>query len=122
MNGESIIQIKDWNSAIGTVTFTGDILSSFTIARSLTPENFARLFEDYLNLGSKGFREGQQIGEKLCKSHRTLQRLAICFALGLIVGLSEQDRTDIRNGPAIQTAKKLAVMVEQDELPLGMYI
>lgn len=122
MNRDSIVQIKDWNSAIGTVTFTGNILSSFTIARSLTPDNFARLFEDYLNLGAKGFQEGKQAGLKLCKSHRTLQRLAVCFALGLIVGLSQQEQTDIRNGAAIQTAKKLVAMVEQDELPLGMYI
>ena len=121
MNRDSIVQIKDWNSNIGTVTLTGEILSSFTIARSLTPENFARLFEDYLNLGAKGFQEGKQTGKKLCKSHRTLQRLAICFALGLIAGLSEQEQTDVRNGPAIQTAKRLAAMVEQDELPLGMY-
>ena len=82
MNQDSIVQIKDWNSSLGTITLTGEIFSSFTIARSLTPENFARLFEDYLNLGAKGFQEGRQAGLKLCKSHRTLQRLAICTCRG----------------------------------------
>ena len=122
MNRDSIVQIKDWNSSLGTITLTGEVFSSFTIARSLTPENFARLFEDYLNLGAKGFQEGRQAGLKLCKSHRTLQRLAICFALGLVAGLAEQEHSDIRNGVAIQTAKKLVAMIDQDELPLGMYI
>ena len=99
-----------------------ETISTYALVRSMTPENFTALVDQYLNLGAKGFREGQQIGLNLRCTHRTLQRLAICFALGLITGLSEQERTDARNETAIETAKKLAQMVEEGDLPLGLYI
>jgi len=51
-----------------------------------------------------------------------LQRLAVCFALGMIVGLSEQEYTDPRNATAIETAKKLAEMFRDGEFPLGFYL
>ena len=88
----------------------------------MTPENFTKLFDQYLNLGSKGFSEGKHIGLNLRNTHRTLQRLAICFALGLVIGLSQQQYCDARNETAIETAKKLARMVENGELPFGSYI
>ena len=88
----------------------------------MSPENFTDLFEDYLNLGGKQYQEGRVVGLYLRRSHRTLQRLAICFALGVIAGLSEQEFTDPRNETAITTAKKLAQMVWEGELPLGFYI
>jgi hypothetical protein len=46
----------------------------------------------------------------------------VCFAFGLIAGLSEQEYTDPRNETAIQTAKKVAQMLENDDLPFGLYI
>jgi hypothetical protein len=55
-------------------------------------------------------------------THRTLQRLAVCFAFGIITGLSEQEYTDPRNETAIQTAKKIAQMLEKGDLPLGLYV
>jgi hypothetical protein len=55
-------------------------------------------------------------------THRTLQRLAICFAFGLIAGLSEQEYTDPRNESAVKTAKKITTMLENSELPLSLYI
>ena len=58
----------------------------------------------------------------LRSTHRTLQRLAICFSLGLIIGLSEQQYSDARNETAIETAKKLAEMFKKGELPTGLYI
>jgi hypothetical protein len=73
-------------------------------------------------LGGKQFEEGQDIGQLLRRTHRTLQRLAICFALGLIVGLSEQEYTDPRNEEAIKTAKKVAQMVQNGELSMGFYL
>lgn len=44
------------------------------------------------------------------------------YALGLIIGLSEQQYSDARNETAIETAKKLARMVEEGDLPLGSYV
>ena len=122
MNTDGTIHIKEYNSDSGRHEDTGETLSTHTLARSMTSENFTSLFDDFLNLGGKDFREGKEIGLQLRFTHRTLQRLAICFALGTIVGLSEQDYTDPRNETAIQTAQKVAQMLEAGELPLGPYI
>jgi hypothetical protein len=122
MNSKNSIRIKEYNSESGRYDDTGETLSTHTLARSMTSENFTALFDDFLNLGGKDFREGKEIGLQLRFTHRTLQRLAICFAFGIIVGLSEQEHTDPRNESAIQTAQKVAQMLEAGELPLGLYI
>ena len=122
MNTSTNIVLKDWNSETYHYEPTGQTISISQIARSMTAENFSRFFDTYINLGAKGFAEGKEIGYQLRFTHRTLQRLAICFALGVIVGLSEQEHTDERNETAIQTGKKLAQMVEDGELPTGFYI
>lgn len=122
MDTATIIQLMQRNPETGREEPGGETISIYTLARSMTPENFTKLFDQYLNLGSKGFSEGKQVGLNLRFTHRTLQRLAICFALGLVIGLSEQKYSDARNETAIETAKKLARMVEEGELPTGLYI
>lgn len=122
MNKQTTIKIKDYNSDTGRFEEMGETISAHSLARSMTSENFTALFDDYLNLGGKDFREGKEIGHQLRFTHRTLQRLAICFAFGIIVGLSEQDYTDARNETAIKTAQKVAQMVEGGEFPLGPYL
>lgn len=116
------IQITQWNPNTCLQEPTGEQISIYKVAKSMTPENFSKLFEDYLNLGGKQFQEGRLIGLHLRRSHRTLQRLAICFALGVIVGLSEQEHMDPRNETAIATAKKVAEMHKAGELPTGFFI
>ncbi len=122
MSDDNKIHLKDWNPESCLTEPTGEVVSIYAIARSMTPENFAKLLDNYLNLGGKGFGEGKLVGLHLRHTHRTLQRLAVCFALGLIVGLSEQEYTDARNDEAIKTARKIAQMVRDGELPMGMYI
>lgn len=122
MNSNKTIQLKEWNSETGRTEPTGESLSTYQVAKSMTCENFAALLDEYLNLGGKDFREGKEIGLQLRFTHRTLQRLVICFAFGLIAGLSEQEYTDLRNEIAIQTAKKIAQMLKEGDLPLGSYI
>ena len=122
MNEHKTIKLRDWNSDCSRIEETGEAISTHQVAKSLTSENFAALLDEYLNLGGKDFREGKQIGLHLRLTHRTLQRLAICFAFGLIAGLSEQDYTDPRNETAIQTAQKVAQMLAEGEFPLGLYI
>ncbi|MFC1921796.1 hypothetical protein ACFLY4_00775 [Chloroflexota bacterium] len=122
MNSKGTIRIKEYNTNSGRYEVTGETLSTHTLARSMSAENFAALFDDFLNLGGKDFREGKEIGLQLRFTHRTLQRLAICFAVGIIVGLSEQEYSDPRNETAIETAQKVAKMLEAGELPLGLYI
>ena len=116
------IHMKTWNSNTGCNEDTGETSSVYSLAKSLTSGNFSALLQDYLNLGGKGYREGREIGLQLRITHRTLQRLVICFTFGLIAGLSEQEYTDPRNETAIQTARKVAQMLTNDELPVGPYI
>jgi len=122
MDKTTTIQLMQRNSETGRDEPSAETISTYALARAITPANFTELFDQYLNLGAKGFREGQQIGLNLRYTHRTLQRLAICFAIGLVIGLSEQQYTDARNETAIETAKKMAQMVEEGDLPLGSYV
>ena len=122
MDTATTVQLMQRNPETGREEPSGETISIYTLARSMTPGNFTKLFDQYLNLGAKGFQEGRQIGMNLRTTHRTLQRLAICFALGLVIGLSQQQYCDARNETAIETAKKLAEMFKKDELPTGLYI
>ena len=122
MSDENTIHIKAWNSNTYQSEFTGEKISVYSVARSITPQNLAKLLDAYLNLGGRGFGDGKEVGHQLRSMHRTLQRLAACFALGLIVGLSEQEYTDARNETAIATARKLAQMVKDGQLPMGLYL
>ncbi len=122
MDDNNTIKLKAYNSETSRNEETGETIDVYTLAKSLTLENFASMLDDFLNLGGKGFREGKEVGLQLRFTHRTLQRLAVCFAFGLIAGLSEQEYTDPRNETAIQTAKKVVQLMETGELPVGLYI
>lgn len=123
MNTEDTsIQLKAWNSTTSMTETTGESISVYTIARSMTLHNFTKLFDEFLNLGGKQFREGCLVGQQLRYTHRSLQRLAICFSFGIIAGLSEQEFTDPRNETAVETAKKVKQLIDQGELPFGLYI
>jgi hypothetical protein len=122
MDDKNTIKIRAYNSETSRTEETGETIDVYALAKSLTIENFAAMLDDFLNLGGKGYREGKEIGLQLRFTHRTLQRLVICFALGMIAGLSEQEYTDPRNEVAIQTAKKVVQLMETGELPVGLYI
>lgn len=123
MNTEdTVIQLKTWNSKTSMTEMTRESISIYTIAKSMTLDNFTKLFDEFLNLGGKQYADGKIIGMKLRSTHRSLQRLAICFAFGVIAGLSEQEYTDARNETAVETAKKIKKMIDQGELPFGLYI
>jgi len=122
MTDDNKIYLKDWNPESRMTEPTGEVVSIYAFARSITPLNFAKLFDNYLNLGGKGANDGRLVGLHLRNTHRTLQRLAVCFALGLITGLSEQEHTDARNETAVETAKKIAQLIKDGELPTGMYL
>ena len=122
MSDHKSIKLKDFNSDFSLIEETGETISTYQVAKSLTSGNFSILLDEYLNLGGKDFQEGKEIGLQLRSTHRTLQRLAICFAFGIIVGLSEQEYTDARNETVIQTAQKVAEILEAGEFPLGLYI
>lgn len=119
---ETTIKIRGWNSTFSTTEETGETVSIYTVARSMTMDNFTKLFDEFLNLGGKQYAEGKIVGSKLRFTHRSLQRLAICFAFGIIAGLSEQEYVDSRNETAVETAKKIKQMIDQGELPFGFYL
>jgi hypothetical protein len=89
MDDNDTIKIRAYNSETSRTEETGETIHVYTLAKSLTPETFASLLDDFLNLGGKGYREGKEVGLQLRFTHRTLQRLVICFAFGMIAGLSE---------------------------------
>jgi hypothetical protein len=122
MDDNNTIKLKAYNSETSRNEETGETISVYELAKSLTIENFASMLDDFLNLGGKGYREGKEVGLQLRITHRTLQRLSVCFAFGMIAGLSEQEYTDPRNETAIQTAKKVVQLMETGELPVGLYI
>jgi len=122
MDEMNTIKIREYNSNTSRNEDTGQTIDVYTLAKSMTIENFAAMLDDFLNLGGKGFREGKHVGLQLRFTHRTLQRLVVCFAFGMIAGLSEQEYSDPRNEIAIDTAKKVVKMMESGELPVGRYI
>jgi len=93
-----------------------------TIARSLDTETMAELLSDYANSGAKGMLEGERVGEALTHTHRTLQRLVVCWTIGILKSLGKQMYTDARNESAIETARKIGEMYEDGTLPLGGFI
>ena len=115
------VKLYDWDYDNRERVELGEV-KVYDIARCMTHENFVYFFDNFLNCGAKEYREGKAVGSDLRYAHRTLQRLAVAFALGLLVGISDQEYTDARNETAIATAKKIAEMIEKGELPLGLYI
>ena len=93
-----------------------------TIAHSLDDETMAELLSDYANTGAKGMTSGERVGEHLTHTHRTLQRLVVCWAIGILKSLGGQKYTDARNESAIETARKIGAMYDSGELPLGRFI
>jgi len=122
MNENTTIVLREYSLTSNRVEETGQTISTYQVAKSLTLENFTSLFDEFLNLGGKGWREGKQVGLQLRFTHRTLQRLAICFCLGVICGLAEQEYTDARNEIAVETAKKIVRMIFEGELEFGPYV
>jgi hypothetical protein len=115
------VEIKDYDYDLKETVSKGKV-SIYLFAKSMTFDNFVYLFSEYLNLGGKDFRNGLKVGESFCSEHRTLQGLAVRFCLGIIVGLSKQEYTDARNETAVNACKKIADMIEKDELKMGYMI
>lgn len=93
-----------------------------TIANSLTAETMAELLSDYVNNGAKDIRDGERIGDALTHTHRTLQRLIICWTIGILKELGDQEYIDARNEAAIETARKIGEMYDNGELSLGSFL
>ena len=95
-------------------------VSSYILGKCISDEELASLLETHLNDFSKGFESGKAVGEELCEIHRTLQRTAVLWAIGVICGLADQQYTDPRNNAAITAAKQIASMYAAGDLNCGM--
>jgi len=98
------------------------MVSIWTIARNVDEEALASIFKTWINVMGRDYNSGVKFGKHLRKLHRTLQRSMICFLIGAIAGISDQERVDARNETAIATAKKIRDMYENLELPMGPFI
>lgn len=99
------------------------VTSVHAIARAIKPEQFAALIDNKLNsMSSDPLHEGIKVGACLRRTHRTLQRAVVGFALGILYGISQQEYTDDRNRTAIQTAKQVAAQIDADQLLIGQFI
>jgi len=50
-NGRDNDRSKEWNSTTGMMDETGERINTYTVAKSLTLDNFTKLFDEFLNLG-----------------------------------------------------------------------
>lgn len=116
-----MIQLKQYNYETKEYDNLGEV-SSLTLAKSMSTEDFADFLDNYINDFSKGFNHGKEVGKLAQGFHRTLQRGLICELLGIIAGLSEQQHTDPRNSAAIASAKAIAIMLKNGELQLGRMV
>ena len=97
-------------------------VNTYYLARKLGPEVMAALLSDFCNQGAKGYATGIQVGKTLTCEHRTLQRLVITFAFGILAGMAEQTRCDARNADALASAQKVKQLLEEEQLPLGLFL
>ena len=100
-----------------------DTVETRLLARNISSsDTFAEILDNYLNHGMKDYREGLAVGRCLTRTHRSLQASAIRFALGIILGLSEQEYTDARNETPVEMGKKIYKMIEDGDLEMGYMI
>lgn len=97
--------------------------STSTIGRNINCADLAEIIDTFLNRGGLNANNaGKEVGLELRNTHRTLQRLAVAFSLGILDGISRQEYFDARNADAIKTAKKITEMRENGDLDIGAFI
>lgn len=121
MSEKSEIQLREWNYDTNKWDDKGTV-STYTIVRSIKPEQFTYLLSEYINVGMKDLGEGKRVGTEFQSEHRTLQGSLFRFCMGVIIGLSKQQYTDARNEIPVATAKIISDMVDKGELKLGWMI
>lgn len=93
-----------------------------TIARNIDADQLAEIVIAYVNINSNAFAQGQQAGERIVGSHRTIQGLVYNLCLGILVKIGEQGWPDDRNETAVAGSKKIASMIDKSEIKLQRFI
>ena len=100
-----------------------DVVDISKVARKANSRNVARFFDVHLNnMGRDGFHSGKASGGLLRTTHRTLQRSFICWCVGALCGIAEQEYSDPRNADALKVAQKISRMYDKGFLNLGPFI
>jgi hypothetical protein len=107
-----VIALKRYDVTTGRM-LEGETVPVSAVADGLTVENVAVLLDDYCNNFNSSFGRGVQVGQRLRESHRTIQRSIVVELVGVLVGLSEQEYTDLRNHDAIMLAKEIKALYER---------
>ena len=97
-------------------------VSIYSISKAFKADHVAVLLDNWLNSFEYGFERGQYIGRCWRNTHRTLQRTAVRFALGILCGIAEQEYSDPRNADALAMAQKVKAMYDAGELDTGRFI
>ena len=94
------------------------------VGRSLVdePEKLAQLIGVVMNSFGNPATFGDEVGEAMRTEHRTIQRAIVVWLFHAIAGISKQEYTDARNEYAIDAAKKLVQMLQNDEFNFGSFI
>lgn len=116
MDAGKTIRLLEQNRQTNKLEETGETVDVCAITRSMTMENFALVFSQFVSYGRKDYRQGRELGLRLRSAHPLLQRSIIGFVFGIITGLSEQYYTEAGNDMAISTARKISQMIDYGHL------
>ena len=116
MDTGKVIWLLEQNRQTNKLEETGETVDVYAITRSMTMENFALVFSQFVSYGRKDYRQGRELGLRLRSAHPLLQRSIIGFVFGIITGLSEQYYTEAGNDMAISTARRISQMIDNGHL------
>jgi hypothetical protein len=97
-------------------------VSIYPIAMCMTNENMTQLLDNHLNRYNNHYKDGLAVGKMLHHVHRTGQGNVGRWALGVLIGLGEQEYTDHRNEAIVAFGKELKRMIDRGELNMGYMI
>lgn len=103
-------------------TIEDGTVSVHQVAKGMTNGNMAQLLDNHLNSFNDQYKSGLAVGNMLHHTHRSCQANVGRWALGLLVGIGEQEHTDQRNEKIVAVGKQLKEMIDSGELDMGWMI
>jgi hypothetical protein len=107
------IKLREYSSKTHQFVETGEKVSTYTLAHSMTEEQLAELLADYANCN--GFTgTGAKVGRHLTTVHRHLQAVVVSTLIYILNELGKQTYFDARNEHAVETCKELSKWLEDN--------
>lgn len=125
MSNEIVVTEYDYDAK---ETRTVATVSTYLLAKCLTPALVAEILGDWLNSFENAIKRGQFVGKNAVTWHRSLQGLLVNFALGILVGFAQEyqeqwgGHTDPRNETAVKAASKVKDLIEDKTIPWQPFI